>query len=503
MSGSLRDHAPLGNLTAVVFVGLLTLVGQAIADEEQFPLRPLSMKEAASHVEMTRKALPAYRRMAADFEGRGLYGKAAIAYSNAAIAARALGRLQDELDTSQKAVAMAERDGKPGPLAVALLNLGWAHANLHEPQKAIPVFERAARLAKASGRAVPEATAYSGLSFSYQQTGRLRPALQTAMQAVTILEQTLASRTGGSGAGVGGQRSPEDVEWNYARALVELGVAHQALREWGLAKAAFQKALDVGVRLQEPFLTSRAHQGLGMVALRQDALKAAESHLQEVIRLSARPTVTARVKDLLGRVYREQGRLPDAEAAFRQAVAGVEDLRSLIESEGHRETYFSNKIQVYELLVLTLLEQGKVIEAFDVSERARARAFLDVLGNRVSLTRSQDEGLIAEERALRERIAAVKALQEDSPARSRELELAREAYQAFLGRIRGQNREQASLMAVEPLTLPQVQALLPEGTLLLDYFVTAQQQTLLWTVDPSLKPNVATSDRHFLSSSNT
>ena len=93
MSGSLRDHAPLGNLTAVVFVGLLTLVGQAIADEEQFPLRPLSMKEAASHVEMTRKALPAYQRMAADFEGRGLYGKAAIAYSNAAIAARALGRL--------------------------------------------------------------------------------------------------------------------------------------------------------------------------------------------------------------------------------------------------------------------------------------------------------------------------------------------------------------------------------------------------------------------------
>jgi CHAT domain-containing protein len=36
---------------------------------------------------------------------------------------------------------------------------------------------------------------------------------------------------------------------------------------------------------------------------------------------------------------------------------------------------------------------------------------------------------------------------------------------------------------VEPLTLPQVQALLPEGSLLLEYFVTGQGRTILWTVE--------------------
>jgi CHAT domain-containing protein len=38
-------------------------------------------------------------------------------------------------------------------------------------------------------------------------------------------------------------------------------------------------------------------------------------------------------------------------------------------------------------------------------------------------------------------------------------------------------------MTVEPLTLPQVQALLPEGSVLLEYFVTDQGRTILWTVE--------------------
>jgi CHAT domain-containing protein len=99
------------------------------------------------------------------------------------------------------------------------------------------------------------------------------------------------------------------------------------------------------------------------------------------------------------------------------------------------------------------------------------------------LSRGRSQSLLAEERELRERISALKALPEDSPALRRELELAREAYQAFLQRVRRLDREQASLMTVEPLTLPQVQALLPEGSVLLEYFVTGQGRTILWTVE--------------------
>ena len=63
---------------------------------------------AALQPETAREAFQAYQRMGADLERQGRFAQAAIAYSNASTSARALGRLQDALVTSQKAVAVAE-----------------------------------------------------------------------------------------------------------------------------------------------------------------------------------------------------------------------------------------------------------------------------------------------------------------------------------------------------------------------------------------------------------
>jgi CHAT domain-containing protein len=262
-----------------------------------------------------------------------------------------------------------------------------------------------------------------------------------------------------------------------------LGWNHYALGQWDPARAAFEKVLDAGTRNQMPHLVAQAHQGLGSVAARQREWQTAVNHLEEAIRLNPRPAFVSTVQGILGRVYRGMGKLPEAETALRKAVAGIEDLRSLLQSEELRESFFEDKVGTYENLILCLLERGKGPEAFDISERARARAFLDLLGNRVTLSRGRSQSLVAEEQALRERMSALKALPEDSLALQRELELAREAYQAFLQRVRQMDREQASLMTVEPLTLREVQALLPEGAVLLEYFVTGQGRTILWTVE--------------------
>jgi CHAT domain-containing protein len=190
------------------------------------------------------------------------------------------------------------------------------------------------------------------------------------------------------------------------------------------------------------------------------------------------------------------GQLPEAEAVLRKAVAGIEDIRSQLQSEEHREAFVEDKMGAYALLIQVLFDQRKFAEAFDMSERARARAFLDLLGNRVSLSKGRSAALIAEEKALQERIAQLKAREampegdeeategttrRDPRALQRELELAREAYSAFLSRVRAQSREQASLMTVEPLTVSEVQALLEPGAVLLEYFVGGGR-TLVWVV---------------------
>src|SRR5262249_36249548 len=64
----------------------------------------------------------------------------------------------------------------------------------------------------------------------------------------------------------------------------------------------------------------------------------------------------------------------------------------------------------------------------------------------------------------------------------KELSEADGAYSAFLSKVRQADKEQASLMTVEPLGLKEVQELLDPGTSLLEYFVTGKD-VFAWVVE--------------------
>jgi CHAT domain-containing protein len=457
----------------------------ASAEDPEFPLDFQSGMEATYQPDKAREAFQAYRQIGSDLEKRGEFPGAAIAYSNASSAARAIGRLQEALGLGQKAVEMAEHGSKPFDLAMILYRYGSVQITLGSESKAIAAFERALPYASQGRNPNAEILLYTGLTQAYRKTARLELALESAKKAVGASEATLQPGSTGRRRQWSPQAQHRQVsrERNYARALNDLGGTYLALRQWSDARPVFEKALTVGSRLQIPFLIATAHRGLAIVAMNMGEHSTAIRHLEDAGRANPQPVFAASIQGALGRLYRKMGRLAEAEEALRKAMAGIEDLRGLLESEELRESFFEDKIGAYEDLVLTLYQRGKVIDAFDTSERARARAFLDQMGNRVTLSRGQDEALIAEERGLREQISALKAASDESPAQRQGLEVARVAYQNFLRRLQQTDREQASLMSVEPLTLPQLQELLPEGTLLLEYFVTDQGMTILWSVE--------------------
>src|SRR5262249_22109830 len=57
-----------------------------------------------------------------------------------------------------------------------------------------------------------------------------------------------------------------------------------------------------------------------------------------------------------------------------------------------------------------------------------------------------------------------------------------QAYKDFLAKVRKENKEQASLMSVEPLIIKQVQDLLDPGVTMLEYFVSSNN-VWLWVVE--------------------
>ncbi|MBI2153591.1 MAG: CHAT domain-containing protein [Candidatus Rokubacteria bacterium] len=64
----------------------------------------------------------------------------------------------------------------------------------------------------------------------------------------------------------------------------------------------------------------------------------------------------------------------------------------------------------------------------------------------------------------------------------RRLEIAQLEYRAFLDRMRKENLEQVSLMTVEPVTVQEVQRILPEGTTLVEFLVS-ERETVAWVID--------------------
>ncbi len=77
---------------------------------------------------------------------------------------------------------------------------------------------------------------------------------------------------------------------------------------------------------------------------------------------------------------------------YLRAMELVERLRAKIGAEGSRRSFSAAKIRLYAGAVSLLVSLGKPGQAFQVSERARSRAFLDMLGERtLKLSKKKDQ----------------------------------------------------------------------------------------------------------------
>ncbi|OGK79127.1 MAG: hypothetical protein A2X52_17285 [Candidatus Rokubacteria bacterium GWC2_70_16] len=252
-----------------------------------------------------------------------------------------------------------------------------------------------------------------------------------------------------------------------------LGRARALARELGIVEVEAGAVGSLG-------WTALARGDARAALARFDEARALGQRLDHAALLMSVETGAARSLDALGRG-------DEALEAFGRAMALVEDLRGRLSETDLRAGFLDDKQAIYHAAVRAALSRGREAEAFGFAERARARAFLDLLGSHTVLSRARTRALAGEETRLRAELTEAQALlrtagaAERATARSR-LAAAETAYRGFLGRVRSESAEQASLMAVEPVTLAEVQRLIPEGVTLLEFLVT-ETETILWVVD--------------------
>jgi CHAT domain-containing protein/tetratricopeptide (TPR) repeat protein len=153
------------------------------------------------------------------------------------------------------------------------------------------------------------------------------------------------------------------------------------------SEAAYTRALPLAESPQhgQPSLALDVWLYLGFLYHTQARWDMALQHYQQAL---AHATQLGRAHRLnlihyhQGQVYQRQGRLDLALQAYQTAIEGVEALGGAMQGEDIQISLFGTRQQVYEATVLLCLELGRTAEAFHYIERARSRAFLDSLAKR-------------------------------------------------------------------------------------------------------------------------
>lgn len=202
----------------------------------------------------------------------------------------------------------------------------------------------------------------------------------------------------------------------------------------------------------------------------------------------------------LGKMYEDMNQGMNAIDSYRNAIRVIERIRGNLTIDEFKSSFFDSKREVYDRLINLLVKDNKAIEAFQVSEQARSRAFYDMLANKKINFRDAVPGdIISLEQEKKASIQKLyKLLQSSSSGntdseknQSGELETIRSAllsaqkeYDDILQKIKLNNPAYAEIIAAEPVELSHFQSGIDPNTAVLDYWVS-DKEIIIWFISHS------------------
>ncbi len=329
--------------------------------------------------------------------------------------------------------------------ATTLNNLGLAYNDLGEKQKAKEYFNQALPLFRAAGDRTKEATTLTNIGLVYNDLGNQQQALEYYNQALHLRREA-------------GDRQKE------ALTLNNTGVSYSELGEKQKAAEHFNQALLL--------------------------FRAVGDRPGEALTLYN----SAKVKG-------DRGNLIAALTDIESSIKIIENLRTKITNHELRTSYFSTVQDYYQFYIHLLMELHKTEpkssydrQAFEASERSRARTLLELLQEaNADIRQGIAPELLDRERNLQQQLDTletqrIEILSLQNPTSQQTAELAKtrqnllSQYQDIQTKIRATSPRYAALTQPEPLTLPQIQQqILDDNTILLQYSL-GKQRSYLWAV---------------------
>ncbi len=185
--------------------------------------------------------------------------------------------------------------------------------------------------------------------------------------------------------------------------------------------------------------------------------------------LKLRPNLHYRVLYQRALLALQQGEAERGMQMLAQAIDVIESMRTNIDSETARIGFAGDKQSVYAALIAQLMKTGRHEQAFAYAERAKARALVDLLAQKMNFKGNTSNG------------ASIAALLETQARHELHAPVLEKVGQE--GQVRGLTRlpeiheaiaavapELASLVAVESIDVKQLQRQLSPGETLVEYY---------------------------------
>ena len=428
---------------------------------------------------------------------------------------------QGDYDTAMRTLNNAIRSlkgaEKSREYGLALMNTGIVYIALEEPGKGIEPLNKALRILKEDNDQLNLARSLNLLGQANASMGKLDDALQLLTESLEVtkgLEATAQSRERAihvtsvgviSGTPVAGQAASIALQYAATQggttavssaAAAGAAAAGPAVVLLGQLLTAWLQSFELSSsshQIQARFNSANVLSNIGEVYLRRgeraaaierfgQALKIHESFLD---RLGMASTLSLR-----GQALENEGRLQAAKDDYILSVQLIEEVRGRLAGGPEQRAFFTKmKHEIYEKLIMLLLRLKDESRAFEFSERARARGFLDMMGNKWTFLRlAKDQPLLNEHQKVGRAILdateellraediqnpqARVAMRRDKLA---ELEQLATEEKRLLGEIRVKNPEYASLVSVAPERVPDIQTSLGEGIALIEYYLGREQ----------------------------
>ncbi|MEG4989059.1 CHAT domain-containing protein [Microcoleus sp. BR0-C5] len=281
----------------------------------------------------------------------------------------ALGEYLQAIDCYQQSLNIERETNNLHGEASSWRDLGSAYHSLGEYLQAIECQQQSLDMARKINSKHREVNSLNALARTYVSLGQHQRAMEYSQKSLT-LAQKINNRYG------------------EAYSLVTLGNAYSNLGNYLRAIEYYQKSLDIQQEMGDRSGEATSWRNLGnayrCLGQCQRAIEYSQKSLEIAREIGEMASEGATLNNL-GLALFDFGKFAEAETFLRDAIQIWESLRGRLGNhDNFKVSIFETQAATYRHLEKALIAQSETEQALEISERGRARAFVELLTARLS-----------------------------------------------------------------------------------------------------------------------